>query len=121
MFQAKPQETVESERELLGAGGEQLDALLRGEFWDPKVLDRLEEKAREIPVPVDVYIAMLKQMSPEQFARDKAIAEARGGGIKREKVATQTGLATADVEVMTVSEQLEALKGGGRHHERGQE
>ena len=110
LFQAKPQETVESERELLGAGGEQLDALLRGEFWDPKVLDRLEEKAREIPVPVDVYIAMLKQMSPEQFARDKAIAEARGGGIKREKVATQTGLATADVEVMTVSEQLEALK-----------
>jgi hypothetical protein len=53
---------------------------------------------------------MLKHMSPEQFVHDKAIAEARGSELKQEKVATQTGLATADLEVMTVSDQLEALK-----------
>ncbi len=109
-FQSKPQGLIQSERELLGAGGEQLDALLRGEFWDPQVLNRLEEKAAKIPIPVDVYIAMLKHMSPEQFVHDKAIAEARGSELKQEKVATQTGLATADLEVMTVSDQLEALK-----------
>lgn len=99
------------ERELLGAGGSVVDALLRGEFWDPELLSHFEEEASRWGIPVDVWIAYHKGQTPEAFVKNKAIAEkASAADVKTERVAKRTGHSTAEVEEMTISEQLEKLK-----------
>jgi superfamily II DNA or RNA helicase len=97
------------ERELLGAGGLEADAILRGAFWDPETLNALASEAAAIGLPVDIYIAFLKNTSPERFAKSKAIAE-KAADVKVESVATRTGLSTEEVDDMTITEQLDALK-----------
>lgn len=97
------------ERELLGAGGEIADALLRGEFWNPETLNALGEEASALGIPVDAYIAFLKMTTPERFAKSKAIAE-KAADVQAESVATRTGHSTEEVEEMTISEQLDILK-----------
>lgn len=99
------------ERELLGAGGSVVDALLRGEFWDPAVIALLEEEAARCGLPLDVFLAYHRSQTNEGFARLKAIAEkASASDAKAERVAKRTGHSTEEVEDMTISEQLEKLK-----------
>ena len=104
-----PPPPPQPERELLGAGGSEADALLRGEFWDPETLNALGTEAAALGIPLDAYIAFLKMTTPERFAKSKAIAE-KATDVKTENVATRTGLSTEEVEDMTISEQLDALK-----------
>lgn len=100
-----------SERELLGAGGSVVDALLRGEFWDPEVIALMEEEAARVGLPLDVFLAYHRSQTSEGFARLKRIAEkASASDAKTERVAKRTGHSTSEVEEMTISEQLEKLK-----------
>ena len=99
------------ERELLGAGGSVVDALLRGEFWDPEVIALLEEEATRCGLPLDVFLAYHRSQTHDGFARLKQIAEkASASSAKAERVATRTGHTADEVDDMTVSEQLEQLK-----------
>lgn len=99
------------ERELLGAGGSVVDALLRGEFWDPEVLALLEEEAARCGLPVEVFLAYHRNQTHDGFARVKKIAEkASASDVKSERVAKRTGQSAEEVDEMTISEQLEKLK-----------
>ena len=98
-------------RELLGAGGSVVDALLRGEFWDPEVIALLEEEAARCGLPLDVFLAYHRSQTHDGFARLKKIAEkASASDAKAERVAKRTGQSVEEVDDMTISEQLEKLK-----------
>ena len=108
-FKEGPPPPPPEERQLLGAGGMEADAILRGEFWSPEVLNLLSQKATALGLGVDQYIAFLKLYDRDQLERDQAIAN-KAADAKVENVASRTGLSTDEVEDMTISEQIDALK-----------
>lgn len=97
------------ERVLLGAGGQEEGMLLRGMEYDPDQLRSLQMEARNIGVPIDQYLAVLRNRSVEEFEKDKAIA-AKTTMKRAERVAESVGVAVAEVEEMTKSEQMNVLK-----------
>lgn len=98
-----------TDRVLLGAGGQEEGMLLRGLEYDPDQLRALQAKARSMQIPIDLYLAMLREVSVEQFEEDKKVASKKTQ--KRvETVAESVGVAVAEVEEMTKSEQMIALK-----------
>ena len=97
------------ERVLLGAGGQEEGMLLRGLEYDPDQLRSLQMEARNIGVPIDQYLAVLRNKSVEEFEKDKAIA-AKTTMKRAERVAESVGVAVAEVEEMTKSEQMNVLK-----------
>ena len=97
------------ERVLLGAGGQEEGMLLRGLEYDPDQLRELQIRARQANVPIDQYLATLRTLSVEQFEKDKAIA-AKTTMKRAERVAETVGVAVAEVEEMTKSEQMNVLK-----------
>ena len=97
------------DRVLLGAGGQEEGMLLRGLEYDPDQLRELQIRARQANVPIDQYLATLRTLSVEQFEKDKAIA-AKTMMKRAERVAESVGVAVAEVEEMTKSEQMKVLK-----------
>ena len=98
-----------TDRVLLGAGGQEEGMLLRGLEYDPDLLRTLQVRARAQGIPIDLYLAMLREVSVEQFEEDKALA-AKTSQKRAEKVAESVGVAVAEVEEMTKSEQMNVLK-----------
>ena len=98
-----------TDRVLLGAGGQEEGMLLRGLEYDPDLLRTIQARARAQGIPIDLYLAMLREVSVEQFEEDKALAT-KTSKKRAENVAETVGVAVADVEEMTKSEQMNVMK-----------
>lgn len=98
------------DRILIGAGGVEMDAILRGEFYDPALLNSLDGLASEHQLPLDRLVSFLQHVEVEDFAKaKKAATSARTE--KSERIAVSLGVTSQEAEDMTVSEQMEELKG----------
>ena len=97
------------DRILLGAGGQEEGMLLRGLEYEPELLRTIQARARAKGIPVDLYLAILRETTIEQFEEDKALA-VKTTQKRAAKVAESVGVPVADVEEMTRSEQMIALK-----------
>lgn len=97
--------------ELLGAGAEACDHILRGEFWDRMTMEELHSMAESLGIEVTQLITFLRGMSQEDFTRAQRVAR-NGSAVTREtiKTADVAGISADDYEQMTLDEKMEIFK-----------
>ena len=97
--------------ELLGAGGQAMDYILRGDTWDKWSLEDLQAKAEAMGIEVAQLILILGSMSTEDFSRAKETA-AKGNNPNRDDkhTAEAVGIPVDDYADMTLDERMEKLR-----------